>query len=420
MIKRFLKRSAWLVFAALVLAAVVLPSDVYRPNPAQLAAAGYEYSLLEWEAANFFSKWVHRVAQAMPWNGASREERLAQVDEYFRLGQEINGLLRELEQAAAQEGTAGSGRPPDIEARLDELRSRRSRLRNDVEEVLESAISAVVADIGFSSVGGFIFPPVDLRLSAPPKVLVTSPRDRIERTHDVLLDPGVSIAVSETLELELLVTENLAGLVVDIGGIATYPATILNNQPLQWTLGIGAHEWLHHFFVFRPLGWNMPNSPEMTTLNETAADIIGQEIGDRAFRLLGGDPIPREPRADESGDPSPVDPDRFDFDREMSETRLEADRLLADGRIDEAEAYMEERRKLFVENGHNIRKINQAFFAFNGTYADSPASVSPIGDQLHRLRELTPDLGTFIRTISGASSYEEFLEILDAFVAEGA
>ena len=39
MIKRFLKRSAWLVFAALVLAAVVLPSDVYRPNPAQLAAA---------------------------------------------------------------------------------------------------------------------------------------------------------------------------------------------------------------------------------------------------------------------------------------------------------------------------------------------------------------------------------------------
>ena len=127
MIKRFLKRSAWLVFAALVLAAVVLPSDVYRPNPAQLAAAGYEYSLLEWEAANFFSKWVHRVAQAMPWNGASREERLAQVDEYFRLGQEINGLLRELEQAAAQEGTAGSGRPPDIEARLDELRSRRSQ-----------------------------------------------------------------------------------------------------------------------------------------------------------------------------------------------------------------------------------------------------------------------------------------------------
>ena len=80
---------------------------------------------------------------------------------------------------------------------------------------------------------------------------------------------------------------------------------------------------------------------------------------------------------------------------------MEADRLLADGRIDEAEAYMEERRKLFVENGHNIRKINQAFFAFNGTYADSPASVSPIGDQLHRLRELTPDhLGTFIRTIS--------------------
>ena len=57
---------------------------------------------------------------------------------------------------------------------------------------------------------------------------MTSPRDRIERTHDVLLDPGVSIAVSEALELELLVTEDLAGLVVDIGGLATYPGQELS------------------------------------------------------------------------------------------------------------------------------------------------------------------------------------------------
>ena len=74
---------------------------------------------------------------------------------------------------------------------------------------------------------------------------------------------------------------------------------------------------------------------------------------------------------------------------------------------------MEQRRLVFVENGFDIRKINQAWFAFNGTYAESSASVSPIGGQLNELRTLTPDLGTFIKTVAGISSYQRFLEKLE-------
>lgn len=70
---------------------------------------------------------------------------------------------------------------------------------------------------------------------------------------------------------------------------------------------------------------------------------------------------------------------------------------------------MEERRRLFVENGYAIRKINQAYFAFYGTYADLPASVSPIGGEVRRFRELVPDLGDFVDEVSGIGSYEEFL-----------
>ena len=73
---------------------------------------------------------------------------------------------------------------------------------------------------------------------------------------------------------------------------------------------------------------------------------------------------------------------------------------------------MEERRLFFVENRYSIRKLNQAYFAFYGTYADTAASVSPIGDQLVRFRSFMPDVGTFVRTVSGVSSYEEFLEML--------
>ena len=53
---------------------------------------------------------------------------------------------------------------------------------------------------------------------------------------------------------------------------------------------------------------------------------------------------------------------------------------------------MENRRQFFVKNGYNIRKLNQAYFAFHGTYADTASSISPIGEQVIELRSLTDNL----------------------------
>lgn len=64
--------------------------------------------------------------------------------------------------------------------------------------------------------------------------------------------------------------------------------------------------------------------------------------------------------------------------------------------------------------GYNIRKLNQAYFAFRGTYASNPASVSPINEQMQEMRRLSPSLRAFITTISGVSSYSRFLEELRA------
>ena len=46
----------------------------------------------------------------------------------------------------------------------------------------------------------------------------------------------------------------------------------------------------------------------------------------------------------------------------------------------------------FFDNGIHIRKINQAYFAFYGTYADGPASSNPVGPKIERVWELTIDL----------------------------
>ena len=381
--------------------------DSYVLNPAQRAATPYTYDLVAWEATNFLSKWVHKLGDALPWNRLSDDDRLRQVDEYFALGDEAADVQAGLARAASN-GERSVSEVVRLENELDRIGSRREGLRKDVEETIESMISSVVSEDGLGSFGDLVFPPVDIRLSSPPKLLVTSPRGRIDRTHDVLLDPDISVQEREELEDELLNDSNLSALVVRIGGVATFPASLPNDRPLQSTLRTSAHEWLHHYFFFKPLGQNMFDNDEMQTLNETAAEIAGREIGDRVFERLGG-VVEADREASKRGS---EDEAGFQFDVEMRETRRRVDELLGEGRVEDAESYMEERRQLFVQNGFFIRKLNQAYFAFQGTYAESPTSVSPIGDQLNSFRKLTPDLGTFIREVSRIGSYDAFLDKL--------
>ena len=97
----------------------------------------------------------------------------------------------------------------------------------------------------------------------------------------------------------------------------------------------------------------------------------------------------------------------------MQQTRLEADRLLSEGKIEVAESYMDARRLVFADNGYFLRKLNQAYFAFHGSYADRPTAVSPIGDQVRQVREQSATLKEFIKTMSRVSSYDELLRLVD-------
>ena len=399
--------------ALTLVASLIFTSDGLNLNPAQRAASPHLYSLVQWEAANFLDKWLHRASSVLPWNSISPAERDEMIGDYFALSAARAEISERLETAVPRGATTSE--IAVLEAQLAALDRSRERIRADVEEALEAAISSVLIEAGLSSVGGLIFPPVDFRLTQTPHVLVTSPRDRIERGYEALIRPGIAISDSLAIERELLDQRNLSALVIRIGGLASYPASVFGGGQLRWTLQIAAHEWLHHHLFFRPLGFGMMTSDEMRTINETVANVAGREIGDLAFVRLGGE-IPK-PEHSALLDPAASDPHfvdaagegGFDFRAEMHATRLHVDELLAEGRIGAAEAYMDRRRLQFVDNGYNIRKLNQAYFAFHGTYADSAASVSPIGDQVQEYRNLSPDLGSFISGMSSFYSYEDFL-----------
>lgn len=90
----------------------------------------------------------------------------------------------------------------------------------------------------------------------------------------------------------------------------------------------------------------------------------------------------------------------FEFGPFMRRTRLEVDRLLAAGRVAEAEAFMEAQRRILTENGYTIRKLNQAYFAFHGSYAVGTAATDPIGGKLRLLRQQTGTLAAFVQIVA--------------------
>ena len=402
-----MKLLRWVLLSAILFALLAALPDSRRFNPALREGAPYLYNITLWELNNLTDKWT---AKAMGFlKGDAEASRVQDTRDYMAINTEMAHVRGRLRHASARDLHDETAK---MQALLDDTEAAAEGLSRGAEETIESYISAVAVEEGLALFGDVVFPPVDVRLTQPPKLLIVSPRERIERKHDALLRPDVRLSEREVVEYRILQKDNLSALVEDIGGLATFPASIANGHPMRWTVQASAHEWLHHYFFFKPLGRHMFDDDDMFQLNETIANVVGKEIGNRAYEMMSEDALTQEETYAGAATNGAVTPPPFDFAAEMRETRLTVDAMLEEGRIEEAEAYMEERRQLFVENGYAIRKINQAYFAFYGTYADLPAAVSPIGDQVKRFRELVPDLGEFITEVSEISSYEEFLRRL--------
>ncbi len=135
------------------------------------------------------------------------------------------------------------------------------------------------------------------------------------------------------------------------------------------------------------------------------ANLAGRELAGLFIERYGS-PLPPPP---------PVDaPSDFDFRAEMRALRLRVEELLAQGLVQQAERLMEEKRDEFEANGVYIRRINQAYFAYFGSYADTPSSIDPIGPKLQRLRDRAGSAFEFVRLARGLTSEAE----LDRLLAE--
>ena len=396
----------------------LLPPDLFRRRLSE-QTSGLVFNFTAWEIKGALVKLGMEFAA--PQDTLSEEQRHQLVTDHFErvrraaeLRDEIKGIYSRLDEREASIEAAPR------EQKLARIRSWLQLRQNMVEGILEGQVSAELEAEGFGR-WGFVLPPVKFRFTELPLLLVISSRDKITREADVHLKAGIPLTGQEELEDGVDRSfEDMRALVTPIGGLSAYPAMILEYDSLVWLSDTFAHEWAHGYLLFRPLGYNYNTSGEMTTLNETTASIVGREIGRRVVLSYYAEltdrlpplPVPPDVPPMSAGEmvwPDEPPPDQFSFSREMRETRLRVDELLAEGRVEEAEAYMEERRLLFVEQGYDLRKLNQAYFAFHGSYATSPSSGNPIGGQLEWLRALSPTLRDYVRTVSSFARYDDLL-----------
>ncbi|GIV62767.1 MAG: hypothetical protein KatS3mg045_0106 [Bellilinea sp.] len=290
------------------------------------------------------------------------------------------------------------------------------RLAPLAESVLQYQLSQVVAELGLG-LGGQPIPPPLYHVTSLPYALIVSPREVIRQDADLSLVADLSLDQIVQLEREVEQGLNVSALVVPVGGVGTYPTMVMSTTDLNWLTEVIAHEWIHNTLTLRPLGALYYASPEMRTINETTASIAGKEIGAALIQRFYPEKVPPPAAPPPAPGPTqPQEPPAFDFRAEMRETRVTVDALLAEGKIEEAENYMEQRRRVFWENGYRIRRLNQAYFAFYGAYADQPggaAGEDPVPAAVRALRAQSPTLAAFINRIAWVTSYEALTAMLN-------
>ena len=345
------------------------------------------------------------------------DEQHAVVKNYLQLVQDIDQAEHEVELIYADPKI--TDKEPQLKPwqdQLTELRSKRSLLGPTAEEIFQKQVSEILDEFGLG-VAGQPLPPVLFHTTPLPYALIISPRDVIRQDDNISLDPNLTLDQMVALEKQVETALNVSALVSPIGGIGIYPTMVMSTTNLPWLGEVVSHEWTHNYLFLRPLGLNYFISGQLRTMNETTANIVGKEVSQELIRRFYPEYLPKPqptPSPTPQGQKTPVptpEPQGFQFNKEMRITRVTVDQMLKDGKIEEAEAYMEARRQVFWDNGYLIRRLNQAYFAFNGAYADSPgggaAGTDPVGPAVVELRSRSKSLADFLQKISQMTTFEQ-------------
>ncbi len=381
---------------------------------------GNYFDFLTWEAEALLGKIGQELTTPQDYlDDATRKQTVLDYLDLVKRIHQVEGEIARLytDPTVTDPEAASAGQ----RATLERLRAEQARIQGTAEAILEEQVASVLQDEGFAILGR-VLPPVRFHFTPLPKYLIISPRSEIALTHGAMLRGDIELERVEALESEIDETFDVSSLVESIGGVGVYPAMMAETSALTWGIEVIAHEWVHHYYFFwlKPVGLYYEARPDARTISETAADIAGKAIQEKVLARYYPELLPPPTPVPDPNAPPPAvatpEPPEFDFMAEMRETRVNTDRLLAEGKIEQAETYMELRRRVFVEHGYLIRKLNQAYFAFHGAYASEPgggaAGDNPVGKPVQELWAASPSIKTFLDALGPITSRDMLLALL--------
>lgn len=413
-IRRLLRRILPLA-AGLFLAAMLLGNGGQTPEDlaehARAFTRGKEFNFVRW-TLNALGVKLNQMALGSE-KYLSAEQRRQVVIRYLELVWEIQRTEGQLNEIYADPKVVDpKAASLEVRQKLADLQAERQRIAPIAEAILQEQVNDVASQTGLT-LGGQSVPPVMFHSSSLPWALIISPRETIKQEVDISLVPELTVDQHAALEEQVDQKLDVSSLVVGIGGIGLYPTMVDQTYDLNWLSEVVAHEWVHNYLSLRPLGVSYLESPELRTMNETTASIAGKEIGRAVIEKYYPELLPPDETQTQSQSEAPKanEPPAFDYYAEMRQTRVTVDKLLAGDKVDEAEAYMEQRRLEFWEHGYHLRKLNQAYFAFYGAYADHPsggaAGEDPVGAAVRSLRASSQSLAAFLNRISLMTSFDQ-------------
>jgi len=414
-LQRVLSLILLVIIGGLALSGSVIPI-VNQTNQVRSISRPYEFDYVTWTLNAFYTKFFESALGTG--NYLSSETRHQLVLEYLMLVDQIQAIEYQLISIYSNPTIKNTSTSTvELTQEYEHLSALKDLLSPVVEDILEDQISYVL-DLLSIDYAGQPLPPVLYHSTPLPLALIVSPRDIIRQDQNISLIADMTIEEQVKMEECLDQSLNVSSLVVHIGGVGVYPTMVQQTSSLNWLSEVIAHEWVHNYLTLRPLGMNYMTSDILRVMNETTASIAGKEISEIFLETF----FPELIQKDESSSPvtlkvKAAEPATFDFREEMHKTRIQVDLLLAEGKIEEAEEYMEERRLLFWEQGYQgLRKLNQAYFAFHGAYADQPGGAAPqedpVGEAVRTLRDQSDSLAEFLNRISWMYTFDQLLEAI--------
>jgi hypothetical protein len=400
--------------SALFLLTQSIPATRQQSDRVRQFTRAIEFDFAGWTAR---AAWAKLAASNLALTDYLTEaDRSRLVREYAGKIDRASRLETDLAVRLAESQPAADPQTQALESELEQLRQEMAVLQPYTESIVQEQVAVVLAELGLDA-GGLVGPPVAFRFTELPLALIVSPRNVIRQDANIQIDAGLDIPDQIALEQRVEQHLNASALVVPVGGIGTYPTMVMETGAISWLVDVVAHEWAHNYLTLRPLGLNYDTTPETRTMNETAASLWGGLVGAKVLQRYYLDlaPPPAQAETSSSEEAAPAPPPVFDFRAAMRDTRLTVDRLLEQGQIEQAEAYMEERRQDFNRQGYNLRRLNQAYFAFHGAYADEPggaAGEDPVGAAVRELWARSPSPAAFLRAMAWMNSYEDLQRLL--------